>query len=476
MKSMRLIMLAIVLVGSGAFAAGYYASGVEGIWNNTATWGGSGYPIAGDTAYINLGSTVTVDGTDESVWQLHHASWSGNPDLVTLNIVNGGSLSVSDWAYLGVAVGDFAEVNVSAGSTFTCAGPLNVGYNGNCVLNIDGGTINATNGGFFVSNPWAAGTGSGTVHLNSGTINVGSQSTYTDFAMSPAGLIDIYSGKIKIYGLWWDGMLDTYIGDGRIIGWGGIGTVSVSHDGDYTLVTGIHPYQPNPANGEVVSAGPYTMTWVLPDPNAVGGTVTCDVYLAAGDPNFLPSTKIVSDQAVELADVTLENGTNYYWRIDIHDTTEPNIIVGPVFNFYAGNQAPVVNAGGDVYTWLEGGTAEVNLSGTVVEDDEIPVPATVAWELTSEPAAGSITFTTPTYQLDIAVSLSALGDYVLTLTADDTEFTGSDSVTIHVYSDSCQAAKAMGIPLLQGDFNEDCIVDLADFSVLADNWLDSIAL
>ncbi|MHC5120084.1 MAG: hypothetical protein ACYSO7_00940, partial [Planctomycetota bacterium] len=180
MKLMKLMVIVTVITGSTAFGAAYYASGAIGNWEDEI-WGvGNPSPGAGDTAYINVGSTVTVDGTAEAVSELHHASWSGNPDLVTLNIINSGSLDISGWAYLGVSNGDFGEVNVEAGSTLTCVGPLNVGFNGDCVLNVNGGTVNAvgeatpsTVGGFFVANPWQA-TGSGTVNLVSGTINVGS--------------------------------------------------------------------------------------------------------------------------------------------------------------------------------------------------------------------------------------------------------------------------------------------------------------
>jgi T5SS/PEP-CTERM-associated repeat protein len=462
-----------MIAGSTAFGASYYASGAIGNWEDEI-WGvGNPSPGAGDTAYTNLGSTVTIDGTVEAVFQLHHASWSGNPDLVTLNIMNGGGLTVSDWSYLGVAAGDFGEVNVEAGSTYTALGPLNVGYNGDCVLNVNGGTVNAS-GGFFVPNPFEpSGTGSGTVNLISGAINVG-DGAFSDFGMNASGLIDIQGGTLRIWGLFWDTALNGYITANQIVGWGGSSTVDISYDGDYTVLTSTHPYQPNPAIGEVVSAGPYTMTWVLPAPADAGGTVTCDVFLASGEPNFLPSTKIVDDLAVESVGVTLVNATDYFWRIDINDTSpsEPNTIVGPVFDFYAGNKAPSVDAGADVYTWLDGGTAQVNLLGTLVDDDGVPVPATVLWTVTS----GAATITPPANQLDVTVSMTALGDYDLTLTADDTELTDSDTVTIHVYDDSCEAAKGAGIATLAGDFDENCIVDIADFAVFAGNWLQDISL
>lgn len=237
-KLTGLMMIAAMLVlSSTAVAGSYYASGVTGDWDDTVPWGGVGYPVAGDVAYLNLGSTMTVDGTAEEAAELHLASWSGNSDLVTLNIANGGSLDITGWTYVGVAAGDFGLLSVDATSTFTANSALNVGYNGNGTLDVNGGTVNAL-GGLFVSNPWAAGTGAGSVNLNDGIINVS-----TDFAMSPTGLIDIHAGTLSIYGLWWDNLLTGYIDADQIVGYGDTQTVNIDHVGDYTVLTAV----PEPA-------------------------------------------------------------------------------------------------------------------------------------------------------------------------------------------------------------------------------------
>ncbi len=62
--------------------------------------------------------------------------------------------------------------------------------------------------------------------------------------------------------------------------------------------------------------------------------------------------------------------------------------------------------------------------------------------------------------------------YVLQLEASDGEYTGSDTVTINVYNDSCQAAQSLPnhVPLV-GDLNGDCRVDEADMALLEENWL-----
>ncbi len=481
-KRVLLIGLFSVMLSSQVLAVGYYASGVTGVWDNPVTWGGAGYPVVGDTAYLNLGSTVNVDGTDESVYQIHFASWSGNSDLVTLNITNSGSLTVSDWAYLGVADGDVGEMNVVGGGTFTCDSAMNVGFNGTCTLNVNGGTVNA-NGGLFTPNPWqAAGTGVGTINVIDGIINVS-----TDFAMGSSGLINIEYGKIKIYGLWYDTLLTGYITGNQIIGFGGTSSVVLSHEGDYTILSAVDPLQPDPVDDATLSAGSYTMRWVLPEPEVSGGSVSCDVYFTddypaagtPGDPNFTDyAAKIVDAQVQESIVRTLEANKDYYWRIDIYDTSssEPQPAVGHVLHFDTKNQAPTANAGADVYTWLTGGVASVDLLGSVT-DDGLPGPYTVQWQVTSEPVADDAQLDPVAGdQLAVNVTMTQLGDYVLELTADDGQRTGSDSVVIHVYEDNCKAAQGAGIALYDSDLNADCVVDLLDLALFASEWLLDMSL
>ena len=73
--------------------------------------------------------------------------------------------------------------------------------------------------------------------------------------------------------------------------------------------------------------------------------------------------------------------------------------------------------------------------------------------------------------------MSAVGEYVLELTATDGEYSGSDTVTINVYTDSCQAAQSLPdyVPIV-GDLNGDCKVDEADMALLEENWLKDKSL
>ena len=147
-------------------------------------------------------------------------------------------------------------------------------------------------------------------------------------------------------------------------------------------------------------------------------------------------------------------------------------ILGPIFSFVADNLPPNVNAGGDIVTWLENGTRSGSLDGTVTDEGAY----TVQWTVVSEPNEGTAIIETPNAE-DTGITLSAVGEYVLQLDAFDGEYTGSDTITINVYNDSCEAAQSLpGYVPLVGDLNGDCRVDDADLALLEENWLKENSL
>src|SRR6185369_9893383 len=93
----------------------------------------------------------------------------------------------------------------------------------------------------------------------------------------------------------------------------------------------------------------------------------------------------------------------------------------------AANQAPIVNAGTNQTVSLPN---PAQLNG-VVTDDGLPVAShlTVAWSMVSGP--DPVVFTTPT-QPATAASFGAAGQYVLRLTASDSQLSTSSDVTITV--------------------------------------------
>lgn len=242
---------------------------------------------------------------------------------------------------------------------------------------------------------------------------------------------------------------------------------------------------PIPADGQTVSTDWDLLSWQLPEPNYPGNIVTCDVYFTdyypeygkySDDPNFSNyADKIVDNEAVEsitLSSVEIELGVyqTYYWRVDCYEADD--LTIGVVWMFNTNNAAPDVDAGADIRTWLEGGSTTVNIDASV-SDDGLPDPPaeySMLWSL----ADGNdlyVTIHSPETE-DTDVTITETGAYVFELQADDSEAVGSDTVTISVYNDPCESAKAdPEFELLVGDFDEDCDVDMDDFAAFAANWM-----
>ncbi|UCC98875.1 MAG: hypothetical protein JSW66_03085, partial [Phycisphaerales bacterium] len=117
------------------------------------------------------------------------------------------------------------------------------------------------------------------------------------------------------------------------------------------------------------------------------------------------------------------------------------------------------------------------LAGTV-EDDGKPAPYTVQWKVTAQPEGSTVELTPASADTEsLSVVCSSVGDYVLELAADDSSDVGTDTITIHVFENACEAAKSLPdyVPLV-GDLNEDCRVDDLDLALLEENWLKNIEL
>jgi hypothetical protein len=255
-------------------------------------------------------------------------------------------------------------------------------------------------------------------------------------------------------------------------------------------ITGDKAYNPVPANNSTVSLDLSQLSWTKPDPNLPGGTVTCDVYFHivtndpnTDDPNYaLPNygyTTLATGITNNFVPVPgpLVRGKTYRWIVDCHDSgRQPEKAQGFLWSFNTNNIAPVVTIiGGNQYKWLTGdpASATVSLDGTVT-DDNYPNPScTVLWTEVSGPA---VTID-PNNVKDITLVLTQTGTYKFKLTANDGALSGSDVVYVYVGATPCDAAKAKpGYAAFDGDLNADCYVNMSDFVVLAQHWLECNSL
>lgn len=239
---------------------------------------------------------------------------------------------------------------------------------------------------------------------------------------------------------------------------------------------------PRPYYGSTVKTDLAELSWVNPEPNDLGATVSCTVYLGT-EPNRLvmdwvplaagvSSVAINTDMFENFGD--LQNLTTYYWAVDCFDTSAGvGLLEGLMWWFRTDdNKAPLVSAGADQAVWLgEPNEVTVTLYG-VTSDDGLPGPTyTVKW---TQVANDAPTVTIDNDDQDTAsVTFTKRGVYVFRLTADDGEKQASDTVIVYVGTTPCDASHMnSGTPYLGGDVNRDCIVNLEDVAIMAAGWLD----
>jgi len=149
--------------------------------------------------------------------------------------------------------------------------------------------------------------------------------------------------------------------------------------------------------------------------------------------------------------------------------------------------APDVDAGGDWVTWSG---RPVTLDATVVNNDPGNPPAdlTYAWTVDDDSLANpeltiiltgadredvmvKITKTAPTGDATVVTMTLAANNAGSGL--DDVR----DTVRIKVYDDACHAAIDRALARIDStDFNADCVTNLADFAVMAANWLSDATI
>jgi len=482
MRTQVVLCVGIVFCLAGTLGAqSTWMETKSGKWSDATNWSGETLPSPDIKAYFNGPGDCIVDIEDAGAWQIDLA---GGP----LKIVDGGNLTVTDWFILGYGQGDVDDnagrVEVYDGGVLNSMVRFYVGFRGEGYLTVyEGGTVNIHTQTLGVGQEPG---GNGVVTLEGGTLNLleGTSAQSLNLYTSEAS-IDFRGGAMTLRDTTQNkDYLNRAIGDSIIKAYGGVGEVVVdpNETPGWLAVRGLHPLKPLPSDDSVSSSGEVELSWTLPEPSVPGQPVPVDVYftddLQALQLFYDPAAiQVVNKQNVTSVVVQTQPKTRYYWAVDayVDSDADADPVIGPIFSFLADNMPPEVDAGADVVTWLEGGARIGNLDATVIDDGAIS-PYTVQWTVVSEPNEGAAVIETAAAE-DTSITLTELGEYVLQLEASDGEYSGSDTVTINVYSDSCQAAQLLPdyVPLA-GDLNGDCLVDEADLALLEENWLQDNSL
>ena len=471
-KMICLVSFVLVLLVVGDIqAAEWTDGGADHLWSTPQNWDIGRLPTRTDRVHIRSlpGATVANEGAESNTLPI-------GSDTGAALTVDGGTLTVYNWVPIADGPGRIGTLNMISGAMTVVGDDISVGREGEGTLNITGGTI--TVGNLRIGD---RATGTGIVNLDGGTIIINSNLRMR-IESGSVGTMDVKAGTLIVDG---DALsvVQGFIDNGWITAYNGNGTLhldyNVTNEGQTTLKA-VHMLNPNPADNGRIAPGAVELSWTLPEPVVPGQTVSVDVYFTEDlqlleqftDPAAI---QVANQQNLTSVIVQTQPKTRYYWAIDtyIGDPNDP--IFGPIFSFVSDNLPPQVDTGANVVTWLEGGIREGNLDATVTDNDAY----TVQWTVVSEPddPNNPNAVIAATSAEDTTITLSAVGEYVLQLEASDGEYTGSDTVTINVYIDGCEAAKSLPdyVPL-PGDVNGDCIFDQLDLDILNEDWLKDISL
>jgi T5SS/PEP-CTERM-associated repeat protein len=479
MRNRIVLCLSVVLCLAGMVRADTRWTGAKSnLWSDPANWT-NGVPNA-DGKTIFASSTApecVMDIVGAQAKQLAVGDNSGG----RLKLI-AGTLSVVDWSIIGYAqanAGDQAGHLVVEGGVLNCQARLYIGFQGEGDLTVDNdGVVNVYNQASGIGQEK---TGNGNLYMKGGTMNLwaggSSLGLYTgkahiDFSGGTMTFTNTQQNRDNLTKAIADRIITAYDGAGKVI-------VDTTSTVGRIVVKGLHPFQPKPVDGSNVSAGSTTLSWTLPDPCQPGKPVLVDVYFGTS-PDFPVGGSILTPQVIKQKNVSsvvvqTKPKTRYYWAVDTYFGNAKDPVFGPIFSFMADNLVPTVEAGNEIVSWLKNGSAQVALNATVT-DDGFLVPYTVKWTVMTEPSPGMAVLADPKAE-DTTVTLKAVGQYVLKLEANDGEYTGSDTITINVYVNSCEAAKSLpGYQPLPGDLNGDCVVNDADLAILQAHWLQCNAL
>lgn len=127
---MRLLLLILILLPNIAFGAAY-TSTQSGNWNDSATWGGGGFPAAGDTATIATTHTVTV--TANAAVGTGGSTGTDELTIIGTLVVGAFTLTVDGDTQI-----NNGTLQLNAGATMSIDGTYEIEFTNTATLDING--------------------------------------------------------------------------------------------------------------------------------------------------------------------------------------------------------------------------------------------------------------------------------------------------------------------------------------------------
>jgi hypothetical protein len=352
-KKLFLMISFILLTGLAGSASAmdlfWLNTSGDGLWKTQANWTGGILPTIVDKTKINQVPGPLIDAGTAAVANHVVVGDGGTGGLrITGGTFNVGTAPGDTWMIVAYGAADVGTITMDDG-TVTTADRVFVGFQGNGTLNMNGGTMNI-GGTFGIGYGEGFTTGRGYVYLNGGTINA-SLTTGSGLVMSSPtgclGYLDIDAGTLNVKG---DrrAAIQTYIDNGYITSYGGLGIVTMTYDGvtTTTTLTGAVDVTkaklPYPANSAIDVAPYVVLSWMSGD-----YTVTHDIYFGT-DANSVRDANTLTvgiyqgwqPRGTESFEPTgLELGKKYYWRID--EVNDPCVYKGNLWQFTVANYALV---------------------------------------------------------------------------------------------------------------------------------------
>jgi len=383
-KWTRLLFVVLVasLVGNVTVVRAVdWTGAVSSDWYDAANWAGA-VPVDGENAVMDSSGPRTwpiIDGGTANTAQVrvgYTAAYQGE-----LTVTGGATLNVNGELRIGRKSNDGSGqavgiLNVSGdATTVNVTNRVELGRHGFGTINMSGGYLHC-DAELRLAYRFDA---ISTVNLSGGTIDLGGDpgiNVYGNDGVPDTALIDISGGLMTLAGNQVS-LIDGFISDGIIIGYGGEGTVSLEFDAASGVTTisaigGPSTSEPDPVNDKRDVPRDAVLSW-----KGGTGAVSHDVYLGTMFAAVDQATTTLDPLGVYQSRVDLDTfavaerlefDQTYYWRVDAVSASNA-ISKGEVWSFAAESFAyPVENIVAAASSSEDGKGPENTVNGSGLDD------------------------------------------------------------------------------------------------------------